>query len=149
MNSFPFLVKTTRRREAIFLRIILIWILLVGLFSPIEILPDIEISNEKTNPAPSKKEDISLIVEVEGNPKKHKEYIETYYPSIEVVATYDTLFYGLALKGRPDRIGKIADLNFIKGIHPVQTYTTLRTNRFDDLSNFLKKKNHENVFLPY
>lgn len=131
------------------MRIILIWILLVGLFSPIEILPDVEISNEKTNPAPSKKEDISLIVEVEGNPKKHKEYIETYYPSIEVVATYDTLFYGLALKGRPDRIGKIADLNFIKGIHPVQTYTTLRTNRFDDLSNFLKKKNHENVFLPY
>lgn len=129
------------------MRIALIFLILTGLFSSIEVVPDIEIKNEETKPTPSKVNDVSLIVEVKGNPKKHKEYIETYHPSIEVVATYDTLFYGLALKGRPERIEKITDLHFIKGIHPVQTYTTL-TERAQNLLNNPAKFQQSNVFIP-
>src|SRR5690625_4431473 len=51
------------------------------------------------NERPSEKNNISVIIEVNGNPEKHKQYIENYLPSIEVVATYSTLFNGLALKG--------------------------------------------------
>ncbi|MEI3607760.1 S8 family serine peptidase [Pseudogracilibacillus sp. SE30717A] len=113
--------------------------------TPIDITIDV---NDKKYAAPSKKDDVSLIIEVEGNPERHKKYIEIYYPSVEVVAVYDTLFYGLALKGHPDRMGQIVNLEFVKGIHPVQMYMTLTTQSyslFNQPSDFIK----ENIFIPY
>ncbi len=108
---------------------------------------EVNMKEKEDSVAPFKKDHVSIIVEVEGNPEKHKQYIETYYPSIEVVAVYDTLFYGLALKGNPQRIEKIAQSDFIKGIYPVQTYTTLTTHSyklFNEPADFIKG----NVFLP-
>ncbi|RDW22267.1 peptidase S8 [Oceanobacillus arenosus] len=67
----------------------------------------------------------SVIIEVEGDPNVHKEYIEKYHPYVEVVATYEKLFHGLALKGTADKLAKMESLTFIKAIHQVQTYEAL------------------------
>lgn len=66
----------------------------------------------------------SIIIEVTGNPLEHKEYIETYHPFIEVIATYSKLFNGLALQGSPDDLEKMGTLEFVKAIHSVETYET-------------------------
>ncbi|MTW87299.1 S8 family serine peptidase [Virgibacillus dakarensis] len=65
---------------------------------------------------------VSVIIEVDGEPGEHQKYIETYYPSIDVVATYDKLFHGLALQGDPKKLAKMESLEFIKAVHPVTTY---------------------------
>ncbi|MGY0691223.1 S8 family serine peptidase [Virgibacillus sp. FSP13] len=65
---------------------------------------------------------ISVIIEVEGDPVKHKKYIEVYYPYVDVVATYDKLFKGLALQGDTKNLSKMESLDFIKAVHPVKTY---------------------------
>lgn len=83
----------------------------------------------------------SIIIEVEGDPEKHKTYIETYYPSINVITTYNLLFKGLALQASPDKLAKISSLEFIKALHPVHTYQTnitLSPNR----NNNLKEQPH-------
>ncbi|SFB26458.1 minor extracellular serine protease Vpr [Lentibacillus halodurans] len=66
----------------------------------------------------------SVIIEVDGNPAEHKSYLSTYHPYIDVVATYDTLFNGLALKADPKRFENIESLDFIKAVHPVTSYET-------------------------
>ncbi|MBY7144728.1 S8 family serine peptidase [Virgibacillus sp. NKC19-3] len=64
----------------------------------------------------------SIIVEVEGDVRDHKAYLEDHHPFVDVVATYDKLFNGLAIQGKPDKLKKMESLEFIKGIHTVQTY---------------------------
>ncbi|WP_330949170.1 S8 family serine peptidase [Virgibacillus sp. MG-45] len=64
----------------------------------------------------------SIIIEVDGKPQERKEYIETYYPSIDVIATYEKLFQGLALKGDVRKLEKLATLEFVKTMHAVRTY---------------------------
>ncbi|WP_163969502.1 S8 family serine peptidase [Oceanobacillus halotolerans] len=73
----------------------------------------------------------SIIIEVEGDPHEHKSYIESYHPFIEIVATYDTLFTGLAIKGTPDNLEKMDSLDFIKAVHPVRSYEALQTTYED------------------
>lgn len=65
----------------------------------------------------------SIIVEVEGDPQEHKQYLESYHPYIEVVATYDKIFNGLALQATPDRLAKMDTLEFVKAVHPVREYS--------------------------
>lgn len=77
--------------------------------------------NDK-NEQPTQTEDEAIIIETNGEPKKHKEYIETYYPAIKVVQVYEKIFNGLALKARPDKLQPIGQLEFVKNIHPVKTY---------------------------
>ena len=64
----------------------------------------------------------SVIIEVEGNPQEHKAYLETYYPYIEVIAVYEKLFNGLALKAAPEKLEKISELDFVKTINTAKTY---------------------------
>jgi minor extracellular serine protease Vpr len=64
----------------------------------------------------------SVIIEVEGSPKEHKAYLEAYYPYIEVIATYDKLFNGLALKAAPEKLEKIGKLDFVKSMNTAKTY---------------------------
>ncbi|MFD2044423.1 S8 family serine peptidase [Ornithinibacillus salinisoli] len=64
----------------------------------------------------------SIIIEVEGDPHEHKKYLETYHPYIEVIATYDKLFNGIALQAPPERLMKVDALDFVKAIHPVREY---------------------------
>jgi minor extracellular serine protease Vpr len=70
-------------------------------------------------------EETSIIIEIDGSPTIHKEQIEAQFPFIKVVATYDTLFQGLALKGDAAKLGKITNLDFVKATYPVQTYEAL------------------------
>jgi minor extracellular serine protease Vpr len=94
-------------------------------------------------PVQAKTNDIqSIIIEVEGNPQEHKEYIETYHPFIEVVAIYETLLNGLALQGSPDKLERMETLEFIKSIHSAQDYETMPAP-FTDVSDM-----DENIVLP-
>jgi len=84
----------------------------------------------------------SVIIEVEGNPQEHKEYIETYHPFIEVVATYEILLNGLALQGSPDKLERMEAVEFIKTIHTAQDYET-KPAAYTDVSEM-----GENIVLP-
>lgn len=81
----------------------------------------------------------SVIIEVDGDPSEHKKYLEVYHPYIDVIATYETLFNGLALQATPKRLEKMESLEFIKAIHPVTTYQT----QYEPL-----KENTENAVIP-
>src|SRR5699024_1286374 len=48
---------------------------------------------------------VSIIIEVEGDPAKHKDFLDLHHPYVEVVATYDKLFNGLA-RSEERRVGK-------------------------------------------
>lgn len=66
----------------------------------------------------------SIIIEVLKDPEQIKQEINKQYPSIEVVATYDTLLQAIAIKALPQELKKLARASFIKSIHPVKTYLT-------------------------
>ncbi|MFC4024964.1 S8 family serine peptidase [Oceanobacillus longus] len=89
--------------------------------------------NPTTNDAQEKVEDLqSIIIEVEGEPNVHKQYIEAYHPFIEVVAVYEKLFNGLALQGTPKNLERMESLEFIKGIHSVQKYEAIEWKKSTD-----------------
>lgn len=73
----------------------------------------------------AEKEMESIIIEVEGDPEIHKEYLETYHPFIEVIAVYHQLFNGIAIQGAPANLQKIESLPFVQRIHSVQQYKAL------------------------
>lgn len=91
-------------------------LLLISLFNIFQ--PQVSLAEEE------KKVD-SIIIEVEGDPEERKEYIEKNYPFIDVVATYELLFNGVALQGKPRNLEKLESLEFIRAIHTVQTYEAL------------------------
>lgn len=64
----------------------------------------------------------SIIIEVEGDPINHESYFKTYHPYIEVIAIYDILFNGLALKVPTNRLSDLEQIDFVKVIHSVQNY---------------------------
>ncbi|SHG68925.1 minor extracellular serine protease Vpr [Ornithinibacillus halophilus] len=64
----------------------------------------------------------SVIIEVEGDPEEHKKHIESHYPFVEIVATYNQLFNGIAIRAEPKQLSKMDSLDFIKAIHPVERY---------------------------
>ncbi|WP_067728522.1 S8 family serine peptidase [Oceanobacillus damuensis] len=67
----------------------------------------------------------SIIIEVEGDPNVHKQYIEAYHPFIDVVAVYEKVFNGLALQGSTAKLERMESLEFIKHIHAVQQYEAI------------------------
>lgn len=73
----------------------------------------------------AEKEMESIIIEVEGDPEIHKEYLETYHPFIEVIAVYHQLFNGIAIQGASANLQKIESLPFVQRIHSVQQYKAL------------------------
>lgn len=66
----------------------------------------------------------SIIIEVSENPYEIKEKINKDFPRIEVVAVYDQLLQGLALKATTQEFTKLARLHAIEGMYPSQTYLT-------------------------
>ncbi|WP_304511937.1 S8 family serine peptidase [Aquibacillus saliphilus] len=71
----------------------------------------------------------SIIIEVDGDPYMHKQYIEDYHPFIEVVQVYDTLLNGLALRAKPAKLAKMEDLDFVENVYQVRTYQTQSINK--------------------
>ncbi len=72
----------------------------------------------------AEKEEVSVILEITDNTKEHLNYIKENMPKLEVVATYDLLFNGIAIKGDRAAVKKAAQLDFVTESYPVQTYTT-------------------------
>ncbi|MGM0942354.1 MAG: S8 family serine peptidase [Bacillota bacterium] len=83
----------------------------------------------------------SIIVEVEGSPSEHRNYLQDHYPFIDVVAVYTKLFNGLALQGTPQELQRMQSLDFVKNVHAVKTY---ETTRFKNLG-----VDSENAVFPY
>src|SRR5690625_2755293 len=52
-------------------------------------------------------EKVSVIVEVEGDPAKHKEFLDLHHPYVEVMATFHNLFHVLALHPPPEKLTKM------------------------------------------
>lgn len=104
-------------------------------------IPPVDIEGEEAPPhqdmGKDEEEEESIIIEVKGDPAKHKAYLETYYPFVEVVATYDALFNGLALKADPRNLAKMKSLEFVKAVHPVRKYeaTALPYKQAEEQSN--------------
>src|SRR5690625_283195 len=69
-------------------------------------------------------DEVSLIIEVEGDPHRYKQYFAANEPFIEVVAVYDVLFQGLALQAKAKHLKDVQDLPFVETTYPVYTYTT-------------------------
>src|SRR5699024_5878908 len=64
----------------------------------------------------------AIIIEVSQNPHHIKDKIMSDFAAIEVIAIFDTLFQGLALKVNPEQLKKLSRANFVKGFYPAQTY---------------------------
>ena len=75
----------------------------------------------------------SIIIEVDGNPYDHRDYIQEHHPFIEIVAVYDTLINGLALRGKEKQLKEAATLDFIKSIHTVHTYKPTLKKQYNTL----------------
>ncbi|WP_047983941.1 S8 family serine peptidase [Ornithinibacillus californiensis] len=115
----------------------ILWALIVG-FSFFAI-PSEGFATPKEVFAQEREKHQSIIIEVEGNPIEHKKYLETYHPFIDVIATYEKLFNGLALQGSPDQLEKMGTLDFVKSIHTVQTYQTNTMEKpIDSIEDLLK-----------
>ncbi|RYG71469.1 peptidase S8 [Lentibacillus lipolyticus] len=83
-----------------------------------------DVSARGDRPEPKQYDEEAVIIEVDGSPGKRKQYMETYHPSIAVVAVYDKLFNGLALKAKPKQLEKLGTVDFITAVHPVTAYQT-------------------------
>lgn len=83
-----------------------------------------------------------MIIEVSGSPLERKRQIETEFPLIEVITTYEILLQGLAIKGKMSELRKLARVDFIQGMYPVQTYTTLSELK----PKFFSQLDHSVVF---
>lgn len=83
---------------------------------------------------PEKDEDeVTFIVEVEGDAAKHATHIQDTMPQVEVVAVYTLLFQGIAVKGSDTALKKVAQLDFVQERYPVQTYEALTVDPQDSL----------------
>lgn len=70
--------------------------------------------------------DLSLIIEVEDDPQETVEMLETYYPQIDILEVYDTIFNGIAIQTDQRNLQKLRKQPFIKKTYPAQTYQALR-----------------------
>ncbi|WP_163539120.1 S8 family serine peptidase [Gracilibacillus sp. YIM 98692] len=93
---------------------------------------------------PSESEDISLIVETEDNPHAFAEQIETYHPRMEILAVYDTIFDGVAVKGDRRAIEQLKEDNSWKQSYPVHTYQAIEVEPINKSIPFFLSKE-----LPY
>ncbi|GGM32638.1 minor extracellular protease vpr [Paraliobacillus quinghaiensis] len=84
-------------------------------------------------------DDHSIIIEVDGDPHQQKEYLKTYQPNIEVLEVFDTLFQGLALRGKQHQLKRLGEFDFVKNTYPVHTYQTNKETPINQSVPFLLK----------
>ncbi|MFD2655757.1 S8 family serine peptidase [Gracilibacillus thailandensis] len=66
----------------------------------------------------------SFIIEVEGDPHEFAEEIETYHPHVEILAVYDTIFNGVAIKTDQRNLERIKRRTNFQQTYSVQEYHT-------------------------
>ncbi|MGR9048492.1 S8 family serine peptidase [Halobacillus faecis] len=77
--------------------------------------------------APDPNDEVTIIVELDESPDKFLKELERRLPRLEVVTSYDTIFYGVAIKGTAGELEKVARMKSVKNQHPVHTYEALDT----------------------
>ncbi|TGB01619.1 S8 family serine peptidase [Halobacillus salinus] len=70
------------------------------------------------------KDQLTIIVELDESPENFISEIESRLPRLEVVAQYDTIFNGVAVRGSVDELEKLARMDAVTNQHPVKTYRT-------------------------
>ena len=120
------------------------------IIQPIE-LPDVKLEHDHYK-SQKQEDEQSIIVEVDGDPEENAKQIETYHHGVEVVQVYTSLFQGIAIKGSPEKIAAVHDLEFVKGVYPVQTYISLQENPTESVNTSAKTwgelKKESNMNLP-
>jgi minor extracellular serine protease Vpr len=94
---------------------------------------------------PEATEKVTIIVEVNESVENFVDRIETRIPRLEVVAEYDTIFKGVAIKGTAGELEKLARLDTVIQQYPVQTYKTLK----DEVPSFSTDWILERFDLPF
>lgn len=93
----------------------------------------------------------AIIIEVDGDPHQHAEYLKTYHPHVEIISVYDEIFNGLAVKAEPKKLTRLSSLEFIQAIHPERTYKTTTTNQkqVPPIATLEDFQDNEHVVLPH
>lgn len=78
--------------------------------------------------ADTKNTERALIIEVAGDVQQIAKEIRQYYPSLEIINTYDLLLQAIALKGDEQTVREFAAETYVLGVYPVQTYVQLQTD---------------------
>ncbi|MFC7319353.1 S8 family serine peptidase [Halobacillus campisalis] len=77
---------------------------------------------------PDPSEEITIILELKDTTAaEFRQHISSRLPRLEVVAEYETIFNGIAVKGTPQELEKIARLGEVANQFPEQTYKTQET----------------------
>src|SRR5699024_11720573 len=65
-----------------------------------------------------------IILEVDGDPHQHAEYLETYHPFVEIISGYADIVNGLAVQAEPRKLALLSSLEFVQPIQPERPYIT-------------------------
>ena len=76
--------------------------------------------------SPDEKDEVTIIIETEESASLLAEQIESRIPRLEIVAQYDTIFNGLAVKGRAQELEKLARMDMVVNQYPVVNYKSLQ-----------------------
>jgi minor extracellular serine protease Vpr len=76
--------------------------------------------------APEPNEEVTIIVELEDSTETFIEEVERRLPRLEIVASYDTIFNGVAIRGTAAELEKIAQMDIVKNQYPVHQYEALK-----------------------
>ncbi|WP_028784109.1 S8 family serine peptidase [Thalassobacillus devorans] len=98
---------------------------------------------------PQDKEYVTRIIEVEGDPHLIKKEIERNLPRLTVLTVYDTVFNGIAIKGKPEQLTKLSKIDAIVNQHPVQTYQTTSNDNLNQSVPFLLQGKYEQRTIPF
>ncbi|RWZ58980.1 peptidase [Halobacillus fulvus] len=90
---------------------------------------------------PEPTDEVTIIVELDQSPQSFVDEIESRLPRIEVVAQYDTIFNGVALKGKAKELEKVARMGTVMNQYPVHTYQILT----EDVDSFTTDKIRSNL----
>ncbi|SEH45578.1 minor extracellular serine protease Vpr [Halobacillus karajensis] len=90
--------------------------------------------------APEPNEEVTVIVELEEKPETFIEEVERRWPRLEVVASYDTIFNGAAIRGTAAELEKVARMDAVKNQYPVHKYEALQEEGMSFSTELIRKK---------
>ncbi|GEN54762.1 S8 family serine peptidase [Halobacillus faecis] len=79
--------------------------------------------------APEPNDEVTIIVELDESPERFLKEVGRRLPRLEVVTSYDTIFYGVAIRGTAEELEKVARMEAVKNQHPVHTYEALEVEK--------------------
>ncbi|ARI76073.1 S8 family serine peptidase [Halobacillus mangrovi] len=95
--------------------------------------------------SPELNEEVTIIVEIEESVDDFVNHIQSRIPRLEVVAQYNTIFNGAAIKGTVGELEKLARLDTVVQQYPVKTYRTM----INDAPSFSTDMLRQRYDLPF